>query len=145
MIILKISTSWKMADDLGILIPFVLKIRVHQGEQTTNLRVGPHSPGWDPVHKGGTPITRVGPRSPGQDTFKKIIVFRYKIQKKGKIYTGLCHAIVKDVSFLFISIIYHLIVWFDCILPLNIFHAKTAQTVIFFHLGRDGYKYLGKK
>ena len=37
----------------------------NQGGQTTNLRVGPHSPGWDPVHKGGTPITRVGPRSPG--------------------------------------------------------------------------------
>ena len=60
------------------------------GGQTTNLRVGAHSPGWDPDHKGGTPITkvgplpRVGPRSPGYDTFKKFIVFRYKIQKKRK-------------------------------------------------------------
>ena len=31
-------------------------------------RVGPHSQGWDPDHKGRT-------RSPGYDTFKKIIVF----------------------------------------------------------------------
>ena len=52
---------------------------------------------------------------------------------------------MQDVSFLLISIIYHLIVWFDCISPLNVFHAKMAQTIIFFHLGRDGHKYLGKK
>ena len=101
-------------------------------------RVGPRSQGWDPDHKGRTPLPRVW-------HFQKNHCISIQNTKKGKIYTGLCHAIVKDVSFLLISIIYHLIVWFDCILPLNIFHAKTAQTVIFFHLGRDGYKYLGKK
>ena len=51
-------------------------------------RVGPRSQGWDPDHKGRTPLPRVGPRSPGYDTFKKIIVFRYKIQKKEKFIQG---------------------------------------------------------
>ena len=34
--------------------------KLSQSGQTTNRRVGPHSPGWDPVHMGGTSITRVG-------------------------------------------------------------------------------------
>ena len=65
---------------------------LEQGGQTTNLRVGPHSPGWDPVHKGGTPITRVGPRSPGYSTplprvghFQKNHCFSIQNTKKGKI------------------------------------------------------------
>ena len=38
-----------------------------QGGQTTNLRVGPRSPGWGPAFEGGTPITWVGPAPQGWD------------------------------------------------------------------------------
>ena len=61
---------------------------LNQGGQTTNLRVGtpllrvgPHSHGWDPAPQVRSPLPRVG-------HFQKIIVFRYKIQKKEKFKQG---------------------------------------------------------
>ena len=47
------------------------------GGQTTNLRVGPHSPGWDPDHKGRVPFPRVG-------HFEKNHCISIQNTKKGK-------------------------------------------------------------